>query len=84
MPLASSGLFFLKFLKNLFTYFWLHQVSGLSCPVACGILVPRPGAEPVSPALEGVFLTTGSPGKSLWLVLRPFDTTIEIFGSFAF
>ena len=37
---------------------------GLSCPVACGILVPRPGIEPASPALEGGFLTTGPPGKS--------------------
>ena len=37
---------------------------GLSCPEACGILVPRPGIEPVSPALEGGFLTTGPPGKS--------------------
>ena len=37
---------------------------GLSCPVACGILVPRPGIEPTSPALEGGFLTTGPPGKS--------------------
>ena len=37
----------------------------LSCPVACGILVPWPGIKPVSPALEGRFLTTGPPGKSL-------------------
>ena len=36
----------------------------LSCPVACGILVPRPGIEPTSPALEGGVLTTGPPGKS--------------------
>ena len=36
----------------------------LSCPVACGILVPRPGIKPMSPALEGGFLTTGPPGKS--------------------
>ena len=28
-------------------------VHGLSCPVACGTLVPQPGMEPVSPALEG-------------------------------
>ena len=27
--------------------------------------LPRPGIEPVSPASAGVFLTTGSPGKSL-------------------
>ena len=36
---------------------------GLSCPAACGILVPWPGIEPASP-LEGGFLTTGPPGKS--------------------
>ena len=37
----------------------------LSFPTACGILVPQPGIEPTSPALEGRFLTTGPPGKSL-------------------
>ena len=35
----------------------------LGCPVAFGILVPRPGIKPISPALAGRFLTTGSPGK---------------------
>ena len=35
---------------------------GLFAP-ACGILVPRPEIKPVSPALEGGFLTTGPPGK---------------------
>ena len=34
------------------------------CPVACGILVPGPGVEPMSPAPAGGFLTTGPPGKS--------------------
>ena len=38
----------------------------LSCPVACGILVPGPGIEPVSPALAGRLLTTGQPGKLLF------------------
>ena len=38
---------------------------GLSWPEACGILVPWTGIEPVSPALEGGFLTTGPPEKSL-------------------
>ena len=42
----------------------LVVAHGLSCPEACGILVPRPGIEPASPALEGGFLTTGPPGKS--------------------
>ena len=37
----------------------------LSCPVACGFLVPWPGIEPTSPALEGGFLTTGPRGKSV-------------------
>ena len=37
----------------------------LSCSVACGILVPWPGIEPMSFALQGRFLTTGPSGKSL-------------------
>ena len=41
------------------------MARGLSCPTACGILVPRPGIEPMSPALEGGSSTTGPPGKSL-------------------
>ena len=41
------------------------RACGLSCPMACGILVPQPGIEPVSPALEGGFLTTGPPGTYL-------------------
>ena len=36
----------------------------LSGPRASGILVPWPGIEPMFPALEGRFLTTGPPGKS--------------------
>ena len=35
----------------------------LSCPAACGILVPQPGIEPGSRALEGGFLTTEPPGS---------------------
>ena len=42
----------------------LVEACGLSCPAACGILAPRPGIEPASPALEGGFFTTGPPGKS--------------------
>ena len=36
----------------------------LSCPEACGILVPQPWIKLVSSPLEGRFLTTGPPGKS--------------------
>ena len=35
-----------------------------------GLLVPPPGIEPVSLALEGRFLTTGSPGKSLMVTFK--------------
>ena len=50
-------------------FFFLHVesiilVHRLSSPVACRILVPRPGIEPASPELQGGFFTTG-PGKSL-------------------
>ena len=46
----------------------LVVVHGLSCPTACGILVPRPGIEPMPPVLEGGFSTTGPPGKSSMVV----------------
>ena len=42
------------------------SAHGLSC-FACGILVPQPVIERVSPALPGGFLTTGPPGKPLRL-----------------
>ena len=38
-----------------------HQ---LSCPMACGILVPQPGIKSEAPALEGGFLTPEPPEKS--------------------
>ena len=50
-------------------------MHGLSCPAAFGILVPQPGIEPVIPALQGEFLTTGLPGKSLYHIL---DSTYVI------
>ena len=50
------------------------MARGLSYPAACGIPVPRPEIEPVSPALEGGFITTGPPGKSL-----NFKNVIQVF-----
>ena len=47
------------------TGFLYLQHTGLVAPSACGILVPWPGIESTSPALEGEFLTTGPLGKSL-------------------
>ena len=47
-----------------FFSFWPHSE-------VCGTLVPQPGVEPTSPALEGGFLTPGPPGKSpKCLILR--------------
>ena len=40
---------------------------GPSCSTACGI--PRPGLEPVSPALAGRFSTTAPPGKPCMLMM---------------
>ena len=56
----------LKSLLNLLQYclcfmFWCFGRE------ACGILVPWPGIEPTPPALEGEVLTTGLPGKCLYL-----------------
>lgn len=49
---------------------WSTQASvaavyRLSRLTACGIIVPGPGIEPVSPALAEGLLTTGPPGKPL-------------------
>ena len=43
-------------------FFSFHLV--LNCLKACGILLPGAGIKPESPALEGGFVTAGSPGKS--------------------
>ena len=58
-PLSSCGV--LVFSLSL----WCagSRARELSCPRACGILVPQPGIKPVSPALEGRFFTARPPGK---------------------
>ena len=38
----------------------------VTCPQACEILVPGGGIEPAPSALQGGFLTTRPPGKSLY------------------
>ena len=50
--------------------FSLIEVYRLSCPIACGIWVPPTGIEPISPALQGRFLTTAPPGNSLTSLFR--------------
>ena len=48
----------------------LLVVLGFSCSKAWGILVPQPGIKTMSPALEGRFLITGLPGKSLRVIIN--------------
>ena len=44
-------------------------VHWLSCSAVCGILVPQSGVEPISPALQGRFLTPGLAGTSQSVIL---------------
>ena len=46
--------------------------------MAFGILVPPSGVEPISPALEDGFLTTGLPGWSLTCVFNEKDPGFTI------
>ena len=55
------------------------RTHGLNSSAASGILIPRPGLEPSSTTLQGRFLITGPPGKSLLLYLKFF--TIYIYPS---
>ena len=50
-PVSLLGITFIYF------FFWQSLA-------ACGILVPQPGIESVTPSLEMPSLTTGSPGRS--------------------
>ena len=62
----------------------LLEAHVLSCSVACGILIPQPGIEPMSPALQGRFLTTGLLGKSppppLLFTVREICTRMSLDG----
>ena len=68
--MAISGLVACGILTVVCGSMWALQFAEcrLSCLVVCGILVPRPGTEPASPALKGGFLTTVPPEKSHLLI----------------
>ena len=58
------------------------MAHGLRSSTTCGILVPRPGIKPMSPALEGRFLITGPPGESpgfIFLRLPPCPLILASF-----
>ena len=66
---SESGVYSLYGARALGAGLQLFVVLGHGCSAACGVLVPEPGIEPVSPALAGGVSTTGPPGKSLALLL---------------
>ena len=60
------------FWKRLLLFFFFLAALDLCCGAeACRILVPWPGIELASLALEGGFLTTGPPGKFSGEVIWP-------------
>lgn len=68
-------------IHNVVCYYLVYLAAlGLSSTCAQllpGILVPGPGMEPISSALQGGFLITGPPGKSLYLMLMAQNICIE-------
>ena len=61
--LAVSGLLASRGIFSSWRLDSVVMAYGLSCSMACGILVPQPDIGPVCPALHGRFLTSGPPGK---------------------
>ena len=55
---------FIEFVIILFLFYVLGSFFFFFGQKACGILVPWPGIEPTTPAMEGEVLTTGPPEKS--------------------
>ena len=52
----------------------------LSCPLACGILVPQPGVKPTPPALQGGFLPPGPLASPHILIFSNFWRMPESLG----
>ena len=59
-------------------------VRRLSRPTACRILVPRPGIEPTSLALQGGFVTPVPPGRSLEAVLPTSAAYASLHGLYVY
>ena len=55
--------------RNRLSYFIILKTFFRLYPAACRTLVPRPGIEPVPPALARGVITTGLLGKSLFAIL---------------
>lgn len=59
------------FRKGYYFFYFLVALDFQCGAEACGILVPWPGVELVSLALEAGFLTNGPPGKFSGKVIWP-------------
>ena len=53
---------------HVWLYIYIFGCLGLNCCMGCEILVPLPGIEPMSLALQGGFFITGLPVKSLEII----------------
>ena len=58
------------------------MIHRLSCLAVSGILVPRAGIEPTTPALQGRFLVTGLPGKYLQSYFSKVKFPFTVFYAF--
>ena len=63
-PAACRILHYCSWTLQLWSMGSVVAALGLCFSEACGILVPWPRIKPLTPALQGRFLTTGRPGKS--------------------
>ena len=70
---AASGLSCIMQDPSLWCTDSLVMACRLSGSIACGILVPQPGIEPASPALQSRFF--GSPQQ--WLLWRTYKAVVE-------
>ena len=61
----------------------LVAILGFSCPLACGILVTWLGIKPANTVLEGRFLATGLPGKSLSQEFDSFSSYLGCWSIFS-
>ena len=64
ITLGNIDNFFWRFKKIFYCSYCYFIFIFLPCHEASGILIPRPGIEPVPPALEVQSLNHGPPGKS--------------------
>ena len=64
--------------KEGMSFFFLYIYIFWPCRAACGILVPRPGIEPMPRALGVQRKSTGPPGKSLYFTFfNPLHEAIQ-------